>query len=221
MNENAKRPVLVTGSSKGIGKGVALRLAAMGFPVTVHYGGDRAGAEATAKEITDAGGKADVIGFDVRDELFGNLDPLGRDLIIGDARYLVVGLVAEQGQVLGQNQDDQVWIPMDSFRRAYGRRNSIDMFVKARGGVPGVEASVDEVRAVLRALRHTPFRDEDPFGIVTVENAKVEFDGDDKASVSFRQLYKSDIVARSETSKTLVLVRADGRWKIQQEIAGR
>jgi 3-oxoacyl-[acyl-carrier protein] reductase len=67
MNENAKRPVLVTGSSKGIGKGVALRLAAMGFPITVHYGGDRAGAEATAKEITDTGGKADVIGFDVRD----------------------------------------------------------------------------------------------------------------------------------------------------------
>ncbi len=67
MNENAKRPVLVTGSSKGIGKGVALRLAAMGFPITVHYGGDRAGAEATAKEITDVGGKADVLGFDVRD----------------------------------------------------------------------------------------------------------------------------------------------------------
>lgn len=67
MNENAKRPVLVTGSSKGIGKGVALRLAAMGFPITVHYGADRAGAEATAKEIADAGGKADVIGFDVRD----------------------------------------------------------------------------------------------------------------------------------------------------------
>ena len=67
MNENAKRPVLVTGSSKGIGKGVALRLAKMGFPITVHYGGDRAGAEATAKEITDGGGKADVLGFDVRD----------------------------------------------------------------------------------------------------------------------------------------------------------
>ncbi len=67
MNENATRPVLVTGSSKGIGKGVALRLAAMGFPITVHYGGDRAGAEATAKDITDTGGKADVIGFDVRD----------------------------------------------------------------------------------------------------------------------------------------------------------
>jgi len=66
-SETAQRPVLVTGASKGIGRGVALRLAALGHPVTVHFGGDRAGAEATAKSITDAGGKADVIGFDVRD----------------------------------------------------------------------------------------------------------------------------------------------------------
>lgn len=64
---NEKRPVLVTGASKGIGRGIAIRLAAKGFPITVHYGGDRAGAEATAKTIQDAGGVADVIGFDVRD----------------------------------------------------------------------------------------------------------------------------------------------------------
>jgi len=66
-HENAKKPVLVTGASKGIGRAVALRIAALGHPVTVHYGGDRAGAEATAKAIADAGGLADVIGFDVRD----------------------------------------------------------------------------------------------------------------------------------------------------------
>jgi putative ABC transport system permease protein len=119
-----------------------------------------------------AGQNVVVIGYDVRDELFGNLDPLGRELLVGNGTYRVVGLVAEQGQVLGQNQDNQVWIPMDAFRRAYGRRNSLDMLVKARGGVPGVEASVDEVRAVLRALRHTAFRDGDPFAIVTVENAQ-------------------------------------------------
>jgi len=67
MNENAQRPVLVTGASKGIGRAVALRLGAAGFPVTVHFGGDRAGAEATAKAIIDAGGAADVLGFDVRE----------------------------------------------------------------------------------------------------------------------------------------------------------
>lgn len=67
MTARANRPVLVTGASKGIGRGVALRLAAAGFPVTVHYGGDRAGAEATAQMIAAEGGTADVLGFDVRD----------------------------------------------------------------------------------------------------------------------------------------------------------
>lgn len=66
---NAKRHVLVTGASKGIGRGIALRLAGRGFPITVHYGGDRVGAEATAKTIADGGGVADVIGFDVRDRV--------------------------------------------------------------------------------------------------------------------------------------------------------
>lgn len=124
-------------------------------------------------EADDAAGRrVAVIGWDVRDELFPGLDPLGRELAVGNALYRVVGLVAKQGQVLGTSPDKQVWVPMSAFRRQFGRRGSLDILVKARGGVPGVAASADEVRAVLRALRHTPFRDPDPFAIVTVENAQ-------------------------------------------------
>jgi len=65
--DNSNRPVLITGASKGIGRGVALRLGRAGHPVTVHYGADRAGAEAVAHAIMGAGGAADVLGFDVRD----------------------------------------------------------------------------------------------------------------------------------------------------------
>lgn len=67
MSDRAQRSVLVTGASKGIGRAVALRLGREGYPVTVHYGGDRAGAEATQREIESAGGKAMVIGFDTTD----------------------------------------------------------------------------------------------------------------------------------------------------------
>jgi putative ABC transport system permease protein len=56
------------------------------------------------------------------------------------------------------------------WRRQFGARDSLDIMVRARGGVPGVPASVDEVRAVLRALRHTDFRAPDPFGVVTAES---------------------------------------------------
>lgn len=119
-----------------------------------------------------AGRAVAVIGWDVKDELFPTVDPIGRDLIVGDATFRVVGLVAQQGRTLGQSRDDQVWVPMRAFRRSWGRRNSVDVVVKARGGVAGVDAAVDEVRAVMRALRHTPFRSPDPFGIVTVESAQ-------------------------------------------------
>ena len=54
---------------------------------------------------------------------------------------------------------------------------------------------------------------------VTIEAPKVTLKGDDNAVVSFRQKYRSDNL-QSNNSKTLVLVRAEGKWKIQQERVG-
>jgi len=65
--EAAKRRVLVTGASKGIGRGVAVRLASAGHEICVHYGSDKAGAIDTVRTIEAAGGRASIIGFDVND----------------------------------------------------------------------------------------------------------------------------------------------------------
>ena len=111
-----------------------------------------------------------VIGWDVKDELFPQQDPIGHTVVVGGTPYRVIGLLAKQGRTLGQNNDATVMIPIQAWRRQYGARDSVDISVRARGGVPGVEASIDETRAVMRALRHTDFRAPDPFGVVTAES---------------------------------------------------
>ena len=77
------RRVLVTGASKGIGRSIALTLARDGFSIAVHYGADAAGAQETASAITDSGGIASILSFDVsnreqcRTVLEGDMDSNG------------------------------------------------------------------------------------------------------------------------------------------------
>jgi putative ABC transport system permease protein len=111
-----------------------------------------------------------IIGSDVKDELFPQLDPMGRTMLVGGAPYRVIGLLSKQGRILGEERDRKVFIPIQAFRRQFGTRDSLNLLIKARGPVDGVDTSVDEVRALLRAMRHTPFRGPDPFGVVTAES---------------------------------------------------
>lgn len=62
-----KRRILVTGSSRGIGKAIAIRLASEGFEIGVHCRARREEADEVAASIRDAGGSASVLQFDVRD----------------------------------------------------------------------------------------------------------------------------------------------------------
>ena len=61
------KSVLVTGSSRGIGKAIALRLARDGYDVVLHCRSQRAEADAVAKEIEQMGRAARVLQFDIGD----------------------------------------------------------------------------------------------------------------------------------------------------------
>ena len=57
----------VTGGSRGIGRAVALKLAAQGWPVIINYRSNHEAAQTVMDEITAMGGKAELLPFDVAD----------------------------------------------------------------------------------------------------------------------------------------------------------
>ncbi|MCE9680358.1 3-ketoacyl-ACP reductase FabG2 [Shewanella sp. AS1] len=63
---NNKR-VLVTGSSRGIGKAIALKLAQSGYDIALHFHSNAAAAQATQAELSDLGVKVTCLQFDVAD----------------------------------------------------------------------------------------------------------------------------------------------------------
>ena len=110
-----------------------------------------------------------VIGWDVHDQLFPNLDPIGRIMKVDGYPVKVIGTLAKQGNVLGQSQDNVVYMPLTLFKKHIAPTQDIGIFIKPRDGVAGVTAATDEVRGILRALRKTKFEKDDPFGLVTAE----------------------------------------------------
>ncbi|MCQ9325743.1 3-oxoacyl-ACP reductase FabG [Neisseria dentiae] len=85
MNET----ILITGSNRGIGKAVALALAADGYDIVVHCRSRRSEAEAVAEAVRAQGRQARVLQFDIADRAACR-EALGADIEQHGAYYGVV-----------------------------------------------------------------------------------------------------------------------------------
>ena len=84
-----------------------------------------------------------VLGDKIRSELFGNANPLGQWVRIGDRRFRVIGTLATQGQQMGFNTDETVVIPVAAAQHLFNTPSLFRILIEARGraAVPGVKAA--------------------------------------------------------------------------------
>jgi putative ABC transport system permease protein len=111
------------------------------------------------------------IGENIKEKLFPDVDPLGKDIKVNGHRYTVIGVAKKQGSTLGgESEDTFVAIPLSAYHKQFGRsRYGYTLLVKANS-VDVLPEAMDEVRVILRAQRHVPYNDPDDFDMVTAEN---------------------------------------------------
>lgn len=110
-----------------------------------------------------------IIGQDVKDQLFPKLDPIGRKIYIRGYPLRVIGVQAKLGNVLGQNRDKALFVPLSFMQKVMTSNDGIAIMVRPARGMQGLDEVEGEVRTLLRSMRKTPFRTDDPFGIVGAE----------------------------------------------------
>ena len=111
-----------------------------------------------------------VIGASLVDQFFQNDNPIGRTIRTGSLEFTVIGTFQKLGSVLGQDQDNFVIIPLNTFLKVRGSRSSLTLEIKASGGDRIFESAQDEARVIMRARRHDPPGKDDSFFIGTSQS---------------------------------------------------
>ncbi|MBP1746157.1 MAG: macrolide export ATP-binding/permease protein MacB [Deltaproteobacteria bacterium] len=118
-----------------------------------------------------AGRKKAVVGYKVFDNLFQRENPIGKYILVYRVPTEIVGVLNEKGTDLaGQDQDLQVYVPLNSFMRRYSNVDYIKgAYIQAQDGV-----SLAEMKPVLqnfiRMIRNMKPEQKDDFSVFTMDD---------------------------------------------------
>jgi putative ABC transport system permease protein len=134
---------------------------------------------ATGRGISDADVEAArdvvVLGAGVARTVYPFGTPLGGKLKINGLNYTVIGVLEEKGAGLRSSQDNIAILPITTGLNRFGRSyRSLNLLVQAASR-EAFEATVEEARGVMRALRKVPPGEPDDFDIVSNESLISQF----------------------------------------------
>jgi len=125
----------------------------------------------TAQEL-QLGTTSMVIGSEVAEYFFPNLDPLGRELKIGGIPYTIVGVLAKQGTLFGLSLDKIALAPYKSpLHRMTNPRGDIDGIMVQAPTALAMDDAMESVREAMRGHRKLRPSQPDNFAMETSASA--------------------------------------------------
>ncbi len=110
-----------------------------------------------------------VLGWDIARELFPrSLDPVGKEFRLQGRHFTVVGVVEDLGTVLGGNRNLFAVVPVTSYHKVFGSRQSVEIKV-AVADLTRFDEAMDEATFQMRIRHRLRPLDRSDFGIATSE----------------------------------------------------
>jgi putative ABC transport system permease protein len=128
----------------------------------------------TAQEV-DHAAYVCVIGAEVREKFFENQDPVGKSIKINNAPMTIIGVEEKRGAFMGRSMDNQVYIPLTTYGKLFGRRQSIQIHGKAHSRET-FQSTIEEAQMLMRNRHKLVGSDEDDFGLVNTGEANEDVD---------------------------------------------
>jgi putative ABC transport system permease protein len=117
-----------------------------------------------------------VLGGDIKDKFFPNVDPIGKMLKVRGMPMRVVGVEEKRGAFFGDSFDRHIYIPVTTHMQIFGRgRDGLQLHGKAKMRET-FHATIEDARTAMRNKHKLKGNDEDDFGVVNVEELNNQVD---------------------------------------------
>ena len=115
-----------------------------------------------------------VLGSDIKDKFFPNIDAIGQTLKVRGLPMRVVGVEDKRGSFFGDSLDRHIYIPATTHLQIFGR-NGLQIHGKAQTR-ENFQPVIEDARVAMRNKHRLKGNDEDDFGLVNVEELNNQID---------------------------------------------
>jgi putative ABC transport system permease protein len=115
-----------------------------------------------------------VLGRDVADALFPNLDPIGKEISLAGRnfapkKFAVIGVMEERPSLLGESQNNFVLLPHTTYKKLYPEEKELLLVAKPKSPEL-MNQAIDEITQVMRLRRGVPADKPNDFAVSTQED---------------------------------------------------
>jgi len=112
-----------------------------------------------------------VIGSQVASDLFGQDDPLGKEIKIGGLNFKVIGILQPRGAVTLFNFDDLIYVPEQTMLKKILGVDYVQAIIASAQNTAMIDVTVADITDLLRQRHHIHNPTQDDFQVMTIQQA--------------------------------------------------